>query len=67
MAYHESKKLRSGFYENKLQRRLTAPCLSIVCAVLVSGAFWIGLTSSLDFMTEKDCRAGIVKACEALK
>ena len=39
-----------------------------VCFVAVFGAaFWHSLTSSLDQITQRDCNAGIVKACEALK
>jgi len=35
--------------------------------VLFGGAFWLALTSTLDQMTERDCRLGVQAACEALK
>jgi len=44
-----------------------APVISVLFAALLSGAAWYGLTSTLDDMTQRDCNAGIQKACEALK
>lgn len=39
---------------------------SIFC-VLLGGAFWFSLNSTLDQMTKRDCEAGIQKACNALR
>lgn len=36
-------------------------------ALGLSGALWFCLTTTLDQMTEADCRAGVQLACEALK
>jgi len=41
--------------------------VTAVCSLLVGGAFWYSLTTTLDDMTQRDCNAGIQKACEALK
>ena len=46
---------------------LLAPVISVLSAALLSGAAWYSLTSTLDDMTQRDCNAGIQKACEALK
>ena len=67
MTSHQSHKLHSGFYGNKRQVKLVAPVVSVLFAALLSGAAWYSLTSSLDDMTQRDCNAGIQKACEALK
>jgi hypothetical protein len=39
---------------------------STLCLALMAGA-WFCLTSTLDDMTRADCRAGIQRACSALK
>lgn len=41
--------------------------VSTVFALLMGGAFWLSLNSSLHQMTERDCAAGIQKACDSLK
>jgi len=46
---------------------LLAPVISVLFAALLSGAAWYCMTSTLDDMTQRDCNAGIQKACEALK
>ena len=38
-----------------------------VFSLLLGGAFWVSLTSTLNQMTERDCAAGIEKACNALR
>jgi hypothetical protein len=35
-------------------------------ATLFAWAFWVSLTQTLDDLTQKDCEAGVVKACQAL-
>jgi hypothetical protein len=67
MTFHQSQKLHSGFYSNKRCVSLAAPVVSVLFAALLSGAAWYSLTSTLDDMTQRDCNAGIQKACEALK
>lgn len=67
MTSYQSRKLYSGFYENKRQLSLAAPVVSILFAILLSGAAWYSITSTLDQMTQRDCAAGIQKACEAIK
>jgi len=44
-----------------------APVVSVLFAALFSGAAFYCLTSSLDQLTQRDCNAGIQKACEALR
>jgi len=41
------------------------PLLVIVIA-LFGWAFWYSLTQTLDDLTQRDCEAGVIKACEAL-
>tara|TARA_Y100000401_G_scaffold44874_1_gene34415 strand:- start:2064 stop:2267 length:204 start_codon:yes stop_codon:yes gene_type:complete len=67
MIAHESKKLRSGFYDPKHSKPMTNFVVSTVFALLMGGAFWLSLNSSLHQMTERDCAAGIQKACDSLK
>ena len=67
MTSYQSQKLHSGFYGNKRQVSLAAPVVSVLFAALLSGAAWYSMTSTLDDMTQRDCNAGIQKACEALK
>ena len=43
------------------------PVFTALFVVLFGGAFWLTLTSTLDQMTERDCRLGVQTACEALK
>jgi hypothetical protein len=38
-----------------------------VFSVLLVGAFWYSLTSTLDQMTRRDCDAGIERACKSLQ
>ena len=33
---------------------------------LFAWAFWVSLTQTLDDLTERDCKAGVVKACQEL-
>ena len=44
-----------------------APVLISVFCLLFGGAFWLSLTSTLDQMTERDCRLGVQAACEELQ
>jgi len=67
MTSYQSRKLYLGFYGNKRQLSLAAPIVSILFAILFLGAAWYSITSTLDQMTQRDCAAGIQKACEAIK
>ena len=67
MTSYQSQKLHSGFYSNKRQVNLAAPVVSVLFAALLSGAAFFCLTQTLNDMTQRDCNAGIQKACEALK
>tara|TARA_R110001592_G_scaffold93338_2_gene271082 strand:- start:731 stop:1000 length:270 start_codon:yes stop_codon:yes gene_type:complete len=67
MTSYQSQKLHSGFYGNKRQVSLAAPVVSVLFAALLSGAAFYCMTSTLDDLTQRDCNAGIQKACEALK
>nr|BAR24779.1 hypothetical protein [uncultured Mediterranean phage uvMED] len=67
MIAHESHKLRSGFYNPEHSRSFTNFVVSSVFALLLGGAFFYSLTSTLNSMTERDCAAGIQKACNSLK
>jgi hypothetical protein len=67
MIANESHKLRSGFYNPTRSKPMTNFVVSSVFALLLGGAFWLSLTSTLHQMTERDCAAGIQKACDSLK
>lgn len=67
MTPYQSQKLHSGFYGNKRQVSLAAPVISVLFAALLSGAAFLCLTQTLDELTQRDCNAGIQKACEVLK
>lgn len=38
-----------------------------IFGILLVGAFWYSLTSTLDQMTRRDCAAGIQRACKSLQ
>jgi len=38
-----------------------------VFCVLLGGGFWYSLTTTLDDMTKRDCKAGIQRACDSLQ
>ncbi len=38
----------------------------VIFITLFGSAAWYSLTQTLDDLTQKDCQAGVVKACEAL-
>ena len=67
MTSYQSRKQHSGFYGNKTHVSLAAPVVSVLFAALLSGAAWYSMTSTLDDMTQRDCNAGIQKACEVLR
>lgn len=67
MIDHESHKLRSGFYDPERSKPMTNFVVSSVFALLLGGAFFYSLTSTLTSMTERDCAAGVQKACNSLK
>ena len=67
MKTYESEKLRSGFYERRRQRPLAGPAVTVAASILLGGAFWYSLTTTLDDLTKRDCAAGVQKACMALK
>jgi len=57
---------------NRLYRSQSFPCWMaplFTCSLLalLGGAFWVSMTSTLDQMTERDCRLGVQAACEALQ
>lgn len=41
--------------------------ISAICFLLLGGAFWYSMTTTLDEMTQRDCNAGIQKACDAIR
>jgi len=54
-------------YDPRKQSKRVNTVVWAVCTLLLSGAFWYSLTTTLDDMTRNDCAAGIKKACDALK
>jgi hypothetical protein len=54
-----------NYNPKKASARSNAIVWTVFC-VLLGGAFWVSLTTTLDDMTKRDCAAGVQKACEAL-
>jgi len=67
MKTHATSKLRSRFYDPERSSSKTNAIISIAFALLLGGAFWYSMTSTLDQLTARDCQAGIQKACDSLK
>ncbi len=67
MIAHESHKLRSGFYNPERSKPMTNFVVSSVFALLFGGAFFYSINQTLAEMTQRDCAAGIQKACNSLK
>lgn len=55
-----------NFNPRRNSARRNAVIWTIFC-FLLGGAFWYSLTGTLDRMTERDCAAGVQKACKALQ
>ena len=45
----------------------TEATVCILFISLMSWAFWYCLTTTLDDLTLRDCKAGVVKACKSLQ
>ena len=56
-----------GFYDPEHKSPKTNGIVIAVFCVLLGGAFWYSLDSTLTDMTQRDCNAGIQKACDSLK
>lgn len=67
MSNHQSKKLRSGFYDPERSKTKTNVVVSIVFCLMLGGAFWYSLTSTLDNQQRQHCEQGWQRACENLK
>ena len=67
MPNHESNKLRSGFYNPERRSAKTNVVVSIVFALMLGGAFWYSLTTTLDNQQRQHCEQGWQRACEGLK
>ena len=67
MNNHQSKKLRSGFYDPERNKTKTNVVVSIVFCLMLGGAFWYSLTSTLDNQQRQHCEQGWQRACEKLK
>ena len=56
-----------GFYDPEHKSPKTNGIVIAVFCVLLGCAFWYSLDSTLTDMTQRDCNAGIQKACDSLK
>ena len=56
-----------GFYDPERKSPKTNGIVIAIFCVLLGGAFWYSLNSTLTDMTQRDCNAGIQKACDSLK
>jgi hypothetical protein len=67
MKDHQSNKLRSGFYDPERRSPRTNVVVSIVFALMLGGAFWYSLTTTLDNQQRQHCEQGWQRACEKLR
>lgn len=56
-----------GFYDPERRAPKTNAIVIAVFCFLMGGAFWYSLDTTLTDMTQRDCNAGIQKACDSLK
>ena len=56
-----------GFYDPARRSPKTNAIVIAVFCCLMGGAFWYSLDTTLTEMTQRDCNAGIQKACDSLK
>jgi len=56
-----------GFYDPEHRKPRTNAIVIAVFCFLMGGAFWYSLDATLNDMTQRDCNAGIQKACDSLK
>jgi hypothetical protein len=65
--FHRFKSMAHRYSDQPNPPSWYGPVFTALFVVLFGGAFWLALTSTLDQMTERDCRLGVQTACEALK
>ena len=56
-----------GFYDPEHKSPKTNGIVIAIFCVLFGGAFWYSLNSTLTDMTQRDCNAGVQRACDSLK
>jgi hypothetical protein len=56
-----------GFYDPEYKSPKTNGIVIAIFCVLFGGAFWYSLNSTLTDMTQRDCNAGVQRACDSLK
>ena len=56
-----------GFYDPEHKSPKTNGIIVAIFCVLLGGAFWYSLNSTLTDMTQRDCNAGVQRACDSLK
>jgi hypothetical protein len=67
MKTHSTSKLRSRFYDPERSSSKANAIISIAFALLLGGAFWYSLTTTLEDQQKLHCQQGWQAACEALK
>jgi hypothetical protein len=56
-----------GFYGPERRAPKSNAIVIAVFCFLMGGAFWYSLDTTLTEMTQRDCNAGIQRACDSLK
>ena len=56
-----------GFYDPEHRSPKTNTIVVAVFCVLLGGAFWYSLDTTLTDLTKRDCNAGVQKACDMLR
>ena len=56
-----------GFYDPERRSSNTNAIVIAVFCFLMGGAFWYSLDTTLTQITQRDCNAGVQKACDSLK
>jgi hypothetical protein len=67
MSSYRSPNRSPGFYDPEHRSPKTNAIVIAVFCFLMGGAFWYSLDTTLTDMTQRDCNAGVQKACEMLR
>ena len=66
MKTHSTSKLRSRFYDPERSSFKANAIISIAFALLLGGAFWYSLTTTLEDQQKLHCQQGWQPACKKL-
>ena len=67
MSYYKSPNRSPGFYDPEHRSPKTNAVVVAVFCFLMGGAFFYSLDATFRDMTQRDCNAGVQKACDLLR